>query len=193
MNLCFILVLITLLALRQSAVVFAPDAFSNESASDHGLFKAYWNVNPVTRELRAILGYLSDWRQRSRILNEWFLEYKNASWERFRAAQSAEFDLVEARRHIANAEVFGVVTGEKRRAKIELVNANSDLQKALAGIARGLKPVANAIFAEIAQTKLDLEMDRLDSEINNDEQIKNDLDSLIQLLRSKSFQPVSES
>ena len=193
MNLCLMLILITLLALRQSADVFGPDEFSYESAIDNSLFKQYRNVGPLGSQLRAAIGYPSEWTQRSRIINEWFLEYKNASWESYRATDGAESDLVEARLHIANAEVFGVVTGEKQRAQKELIRADSYLQHSLAAVGSDLRPFVNAVCAKIAETKLDLEMDRLETEINHDEQIKTDLDSLIQLLHGKSLQPVSKS
>ena len=191
MNLCFILVLITIVALRHSAVVFVPDKFSYESANNRGLFQKHRIVSSLGNQIQAALGNLSDMGQRSRIIKEWFLEYKNASWEILRAARGAESDLVQARFHIANAEALGAATGHKQRAKKELIRADGYLQHAVTDVASNLKPVVNAIRKEITDAKFGLEMDRPDTDIN-DEQIKNDLDSVIQLLRGKSLQPVSK-
>lgn len=191
MNLCFILVLITVLALRHSAVVFGPNEFSYESANDHGLFEKHRKVSSLGNQIQSAIGNLSDLGQRSRIIKEWFLEYKNASWEILRAARGAESDLVQARFHVANAEAFGAATGHKETAKRELIRADGYLLDALANVASNLKPVVNALRREITDAKFDLEMDRSDTDIN-DEQIKTDLDSVIQLLRGKSLQPVSK-
>jgi len=158
---------------------------------DNGLLEQSGNAGPIGSRVRAAIAYLSEWRERSRIITEWFLEYRNASWQGFHADRRAESDLVKARLHIANAEVFGVVSGEKQRAQKELILADSSLQHALAAVGNDLTPPIIALCSRISEAKLDLEMDRPETEIDHEDQVKTDLDSLIQSLRTKSLQPVS--
>jgi hypothetical protein len=181
MNLCFLLVLITVLALQHSAAVFAPTETLYEATDDDRGSQKVQSNPTLTRRLSIAVGYLSDLAQRSRIIKEWNLEYNTASWERLRAAPGAESDLVDARFHVANAEVFGVATGNKQRAQTELDRADRCLRNALGAVASDMQPTVRAIQTELMDAKAELEMDYSDSDII-DEQIKIDLDWLLHAL-----------
>lgn len=181
MNLCFLLVLITILALQHSAAVFAPSETLNEATDGDRVSQTVQSNPTLTRRLSNAVGYLSDLAQRSRVIKEWTLEYNTASWESLRAAPGAESDLVDARFHVANAEVFGVATGDKQRAQTELDRADRCLQNALGAVASDMQPTVRTIQSELMDAKMELEMGDPDSDII-DEQIKIDLDWLVHAL-----------
>ena len=60
-----------------------------------------------------------------KVFNEWLMEYNTSQWELFRALSPAETDLIEARFHVANAEVFTDGISENDRAIKELDRAAS--------------------------------------------------------------------
>jgi hypothetical protein len=191
LNFFFVLVLITFLALRHSASVFAPAKTRFEPVSNdpyHGRFHA--ESDPAWSRIRlgsgrgTALGHLSDLWQRSMIMKEWLLEYQTSYWGNIYAARGAESDLAEARFHVANAEVFGAAMGEKQRAKIELDRADRYLQKAVPLVADNTVPALEAIRNELTAAKTDLET--VDPRIQtNDERIKADLDRAIASLHGK--------
>ncbi len=120
------------------------------------------------------------------IMKEWLLEYETTYWEGIYAARGAENDLVEARFHVANAEVFGAATGEKQRAKVELDRADRYLQKALPVVGDNALLALEAIRNELTAAKMDLET--LDPTTQtSDERIKADLDRVINSLHSKQL------
>jgi len=118
------------------------------------------------------------------IIKEWLLENEAASWGRIRATRGAETDLVEARFHVANAEVFGAATGEKQRAKVELDRADRYVQKALPIVGDGALLALEAIRKELTAAKMDLEMAGPQTE-TSDEHIKTDFDRVINSLHGK--------
>src|SRR5262245_33790059 len=61
--------------------------------------------------------------QRSIIMQQWMLENKTSAWQRMHPTSGAEADLVEARFHVANAEVFAAALGEKTKTQLELDRA----------------------------------------------------------------------
>jgi len=191
LNFFFVLVLITFLALRHSASVFAPAETAYET-SHYDPFKTQASVlsgqsgigDPLSFRYRIAIGYLSDLWQRSMIIKEWWLENDTASWERIRAARGAATDLVEARFHVANAEVFGAATGEKQRAKVELDRADRYLQKALTDVGDNTQLALEAIRKELTATKMDLETVNPEPQ-TRDERIKAELDRVINELHGK--------
>ena len=183
MNLCFLLVLITILALQRSAAFFAPSETLYETTGDERVSQKVQSNPTLTRKLSNAVGYLSDLAQRSRIIKEWTLDYNTASWDALRAAPGAESDLVDARFHVANAEVFGVATGDKQRARTELDRADRCLRNALEIIASDMQPTLRAIQIELTDAKMEIEMGDPDSDVI-DEQIKIDLDWLLHALHN---------
>lgn len=191
MNLCFVIVLITILALQHSASVFAP-AESRYDPVSYVPYQGYLRAESGRlrsgdrsgNRLTTALDYLSDLWRRSMIIKQWMLEYETTYLERLRTARGTESDLVEARFHVANAEVFGAAMGEQQRAKIEIGRADLDVQKALPLVAVNMMPALEAIRKELADTKMELEMAAPNTE-TSDEQIKADLDRAIASLHGK--------
>ena len=117
------------------------------------------------------------------IIKKWFLEYETTYGESMRAPRGAETDLVEARFHVANAEVFGAGTGEKQRAKVELDRADRYLEKALPLVADNTLLALEAIRKELTAAKMDLEMADTKAQ-TGDERIQADLDRVINSLHA---------
>jgi hypothetical protein len=191
LNFLFVLVLITFLALQHSAAVFAPTETRYEPVSNdsyHGRFHVesdqLWSRIRLGRGLGTALGQLNDLWQRSMIMKEWLLEYQTSYWGNIYAARGAENDLVEARFHVANAEVFGAAMGEQQRAKVELDRADRYLQKALPLIAVNTLPAVEAIRKELSAAKMDLGMAHPNIQ-TSDERIKMDVDRVINSLHAK--------
>src|SRR4026208_529178 len=128
LNLCLLLVVITILPLHHSASFYAPFEGRFNPARDRGY--SYAVTDPVGSSgrsgssLMTALGSLSELGQRAMIMKQWMLEYEATYWEKLRAARGAESDLVEARFHVSNAEAFAAAIGEKQRAKGELGRAD---------------------------------------------------------------------
>ena len=118
------------------------------------------------------------------IMKQWMLEYEATYWEKLRAAHGAEADLVEARFHVSNAEVFAAATGEKQRAKVELGRADRYLKRALPLVADDTLLALETIRKELSAAKLDLERAGTNT-YTSDERIKTDLDHMISLLHRK--------
>jgi hypothetical protein len=188
LNLCLLLVVITILALHHSASFFAPFEGRFNPARDQGY--SYAVTDPVASSgcsgssLRTALGSLSELWRRSMIMKQWMLEYEASYWEKLRAARGAESDLVEARFHVSNAEVFGAAIGDKQRAKVELGRADRYLKKALPLVADDTLLTLETIRKELSSTKLDLERAGPNT-YTSDERIKTDLDDMISLLHRK--------
>ena len=184
MNLCFVLVVVTTLALRHSNSVFSLAETAHRSTTSDAISEKGAVHNPLGEGLKTSLTHLRDLWHRAMILKLWFLESQTTSWERMRTAPGAESDFVEARFHVANAEVFGAAIGERQRAKIELDSADRYLQDAQTTVAGDLLPVVKAIRREITDAKIALDIGYPDA-VFSGEQIKTDLDGLIQTLNGK--------
>jgi hypothetical protein len=189
-NLCIVLFLAALLAARHTTSVREVNengymlAHSGEQ-SNHAdsVFERSWTD---TFPGISIIDYLNGFWQRAMIMRQWILEYETANWGKVHAKSGAEDDLVEARFHVANAEVFGVALVKKQRAKAELDRADRYLQKALPLVAQDMMPVVKAIEKELTDAKADLETADPDAEAT-DEQIKTDLDWAIASLHSEGL------
>ena len=122
LNLCFVLLLITLLSIQHSATVFGPGrdqweryvfTVDGESARSSRMPAAFSRA----------AAFLNDTWRRGKFFNEWLMEYNASQWEFFRSSSPAETDLLEVKFHIANAEVFTEAMRETDRAIKELVRA----------------------------------------------------------------------
>jgi hypothetical protein len=187
-NLCFALFLTAIFAARHAASVIEPRGngyvlANTEAQSNHtnSVFESSWSD---ALPGRSIFEDLNGFWQRAMIMRQWILEYETANWGKVHAKSGAEDDLVEARFHVANAEVFGVALVKKQRAKAELDRADRYLQKALPLVAQDMRPVLEAIEKELADAKADLETADPDAEAS-DEQIKTDLDWAIASLHGE--------
>jgi hypothetical protein len=76
------------------------------------------------------VAYLSDLWRRGMVLKEWTIEANAFQWELFRASSPAETDLLDARFHVANAEVFTEAMPGNVRAIRELDRAEASLKAA---------------------------------------------------------------
>ena len=182
MHLFFILILITFVAIRHSASVFVPgekvDAWSEDNPG-----WAQGDAAVADKSQMAIDDLRNLW-QRTMILKEWMVEYQAASWESLFAPRGAASDLLDARFHVANAEVFGAATSEIQKAESELERADRDLQTALPLVTASMLPALNAIRKELSDAKLQLE-NLEPGTATADEQIKADLDQAIASLHGE--------
>ena len=187
-NLCMVLFLAALLAARHTTSVHEVNengyglAHSGEQ-SNHAdsVFERSWTD---TLHGMSMIDDLNGFWQRAMIMRQWIIEYETANWGKVHANSGAEDDLVEARFHVANAEVFGVALVQKQRAKAELDSADRYLQKALPLVAQDMMPVLKAIEKEVSDAKTDLQTADDDAE-TSDEQIKTDLDWAIASLHGE--------
>jgi hypothetical protein len=133
LNLCFALLLTTFLTMHNSVWVTGPDSpyvlarYDTKQSRSHPEFAPAWNDSPPGDALRISIGHLSDLWLRAIIIREWTLECETTYWETIRAASGAEAELVEARFHLANAEVFAAAMGDQQKARIELERAENYL------------------------------------------------------------------
>jgi len=201
MNLCFVLILIAILALQHSASVFVPAetthvAPNNDSRKSH--------ADAVSRQtltggdgLRNAFRYVSDLWQRSIILRQWTLENETGYWGTLRAASGVETELVEARFHVANAEVFDAALGERPRAKAEIGQAESYLMATRPLLTDRILPRVESIRQELEAASMN-SVAIIYENSERFERIKTDLDRLIETVRAAkvrleiSTQPIHE-
>ena len=186
-NLCFVLILITILGLRYSTSVFAPPEVTDVT-SDSGSLKSFAYAisgRPLVEGdgLRPALAYLKDLWERSILLRQWMLEYETSYWETLRATSGAEAGLVEARFHVANAEVFDAALGERPRAKAEIGQAESYLLATLPLLTDRTLSRVESIRRELEAASVNAVS--VGSESSEPyERIKTDLDRLIETVRA---------
>jgi hypothetical protein len=189
LNLCFVAFLITHVAIQHSVSVFRPTESNYVLFTDDPVpsrtrvgFESASKTSPFRDGLGGAIDYLRDLWRRSIILREWTLERQTSYWGAIRAASGAETDLVEARFHVANAEVFDAAMGQKQRAKVELERAENYLFETQPLIVDKLRPALEKIRQELGAAKVDSEsMFFEDSE--RYERIKSDLDHMIERVR----------
>ena len=189
LNLCFVAFLITHVAIQHSVSVFRPTESNYVLFNDDPVpsrsrvgFESASKTSLFRHGLGGTIDYLRDLWRRSIILREWTLEYQTSYWGAIRAASGAETDLVEARFHVANAEVFDAAMGQKQRAKVELERAENYLFETRPLIVNKLRPALEKIRQELGAARVDSEpMVSEDSE--RYERIKSDLDHMIERVR----------
>ena len=190
LNLSFVILVIALLALQHSSSVFGPAAHSSavtdsdssqtfELASDA---KSSSNLRPPADFSRAV-DYLYDIWRRGVVLKEWTIEYNAFQWEIFRASSPAEADLLDARFHVANAEVFTEAMTRNTRAIKELDRAETSLKAAETlvepSLARQVKTIDDEITAAETREQTEDAFSMMPFE-----RIKAHLDHLIAIVRS---------
>jgi hypothetical protein len=190
LNLCFALLLTTLLTMQHSVWVAEPDSgyvlvnYDRKQSRSHSVFEPGWNDSPPNDPLRISTGFLGDLWRRSIMMREWMLECETTYWETLRAASGAEADLIEARFHLANAEVFAAAMGDPQKATIELGRAQSYLLLAQPSVKKDALPILATIKEEIGAITRDLETINLEN-FDRFERLKIDLDHLIETVRSQ--------
>jgi len=190
LNLCFVILVIAFLALQHSFSVFRPTAHSStvtdsdpsqtlELASDAeslGILRARADFGQT-------VAYLCDIWRRSMVLKEWTIEYNAFQWEIFRASSPAETDLLDARFHVANAEVLTEARSKNARAIRELDRAETSLKAAETlvepSLARQVKTIDDEITAAESREQTEDAFSMIPFET-----IKAHLDHLIAIVRS---------
>ena len=130
-----------------------------------------------------LIGQLDKLWQQSMIMQQWMLEYKTSSWDRMRSPSGAEADLIEARFHLANAEVFAAALGEQTKTKMELDRAENYLLAARPLVNDPILSSVDSIRQELEGAKRNLISIRSEDR-EHYERIKTDLDQLIKLVRA---------
>ncbi len=189
LNLCFVILILTLLSLQHSATVFGPTAHGWVVTGDdpsEGYVFTLFGESPrslrVPAEFSDAAGLLhSAWR-RAMVFNEWLMEYNASQWEIFRASSPAETDLLEARFHITNAEVFTEAMNETDRAIKELDRAATSLKDVQTLVKPTLVLRLTTLSAEITAAEMDERKGDAFSAAPF-ETIKTDLDHLIAVVR----------
>ena len=189
LNLCFVVLAITLFAIQRSVTVFGPTAHSRAvTSSDQSQRYAFTLDGESPMSLRApadfsrAAAFLHDIWHRGKVFNEWLMEYNTSQWELFRASSPAETDLIEARFHVANAEVFTEGMSENDRAIKELDRAATSLQAVQTLVKDNLAPEVTTIKAEITAAELNKQTEPASSTVPF-ETIKANLDHLIEIVR----------
>jgi hypothetical protein len=187
LNLCFVILVITLLAIQHSVTVFGPGAHGGAvSRSDRS--DALILHDKLSRRLRVpanfgrAAGLFNDFWRRGLVFKEWWMEYNASQWELFNASSPAETDLLEARFHVANAEVFTDAMSEKDRAINELARAEKSLEAARTIVKPALTPQLAMVREEIAAAEIKEQTEGAFGDAPF-ETIKANLDHLIEILR----------
>jgi hypothetical protein len=152
-NLSFVVLLITLLALQHSIAVFGPralgDSDSSQGSEDYPSAASF-----APRELARAAAFIQDTWRRAMIFREWSMEYAAAQWEISNASSPAESDLLEARFHVANAEVLSEAMSANDRALVELDRAETSLADVQTSVASTLGPRLKIIEDEITAAEI---------------------------------------
>ena len=155
LNLCFVILVITVLNLRHSVSVFGPTAhgWTEEGGTTEGYASMSGGELPLGLRSAASLSqaaaFLHDTWRRGMVIKEWLMEYNTSRWEIFSSSSPVETDLLEARFHVANAEVFTQAMSENDRAVKELVRAETSLQAVQTLVKPNLAPQLTTIRDEI--------------------------------------------
>src|SRR5262245_15103890 len=196
LNLCFVILVITLLALQHSSSVFGPTAHSDTSQTfEHASDAESPGTLHAAADLNRAVAYLYDMWRRGMVLKEWTIENNAFRWEILRASSPAESDLLDARFHVANAEVFTEAMSKKTRAIRELDRAEASLRAARALVEPSLGREVKTIDDEIAAAETREQTEDTFSTMPF-ETIKAHLDHVIAMVRSakmsgQSSRPIS--
>jgi len=189
LNLGFVILVITIVTLQHSVIVFGPTAHSRAvTSSDQSqryaftLDAASSRSSPAPADFSRTAAFLNEIWHRGRVFNAWLMEYNTFQWELFRASSPAETDLIEARFHVANAEVLTEGMSENDRATKELDRAAASVQAVQTLVRDNLTLKLTTIRAEITAAELNEQTEDTFSTVQF-ETIKADLDHLIEIVR----------
>ena len=184
----FLTLLITFLAIRQSVGVFGPGAPMDVASAGEEIHKLplsypFFAPASMTTALGRVAELVDEAWRRAILFEEWQMDYTASEWDLFRASTRAETDLIDARFHVANAEVFGDAMHQNDRAIKELGRADLLLQDAQATgqavMTAGLHSVRAEIEAAEAKERTVDETSAVPFET-----IKHDIDRLIDSLHA---------
>ena len=181
-NLCFVLILVTLLAIQHSVSVFAPAAHGSAiEAQGVGFILDGKSPGSLQAKFSRAAVVLNDAWHRGLIFDEWLMEYNASQWKILSASSPAETDLIEAKFHVINAEVFTEAMRENKRAIKELARAETSLQAAQTIVKANLAAQLTTVRKEIRDAEVDEQSEKAFSTVPF-ETIEANLDRLIQIL-----------
>jgi hypothetical protein len=186
----FLTVLITFLAIRQSVIVFGPGAAAHVAPGREQIHERPWNGPyflraSVAMELGRAAELVDDAWRRAILFEEWRMEYTAAQWDLFRASTRTESDLIDARFHVANAEVFTDAMHQNERAIKELVRADLLLQDAESAAQDFMMDRLHSVRAEIKAVEAKEQTEDGPSTVRF-ETLKQDIDRLIDGLHASA-------
>jgi len=180
-NLCLVLFLIAVYFLQRANSVSDSSALGPAALvriADESL-----SASGIEPTIASASEYLDNAFQRGRIFTDWLMEYNTTSWQRSQSSSQGETDLVEARFHVANAEVYREAMRRSQQAKVELSQAENFL--------RAAEPLLNPHIAiELTGVRQRLEnaearnQEDQSSQMTRFESIKEELDQLIDELHA---------
>jgi hypothetical protein len=179
LNLCFVILLITLVALQHSISVFGPNAHGAGHSRDYDSTDYPSTDIFAPRQLKRAAAFLHDSWHRAMIFRQWLMEYNASQWEIFNASKPIETDLLDARFHVANAEVFGEAIRDDDRAVKELARAEVALDAIRIPATSTLGAQLKAVKAEILTAEIEKEAGSVFATATL-EAIKTELDHLIE-------------
>jgi hypothetical protein len=203
LNLTFIVLLLTMLTARELVLVTQPPQDElmelSEGASQVRATFIRFNVGYISQlypPFTRIGRKLAQLRQRTQILAEWPIESNTTQWEKYYASTMVEKELIEARFHVENAEVYEWSIENRQKTVAELNKAERFLDDARGSLNK--KPVL-ATIERVTKELETMEADTIGkraSQPANYESIKTDLDHVIdwvRMLGDKKIVPVSSS
>ena len=101
LNLTFVLLLMILAMQKLASVTQQSDEVRAFSVRLNGGY-----INQLSASLVPITDALTQLWRRTQILAEWPIENNTTQWEKFYASTVVEKELIEARFHVENAEVY---------------------------------------------------------------------------------------
>jgi hypothetical protein len=114
-----------------------------------------WAITRISDAEDAAASHLMDMSNRAQVMTEWWLELNTTRWLRDQPMNVSAMDLVEARYHVANAEVFDVAMENIQRAAAELDRADSYLSEAQTQVDDRIRPAIATIRAELMGLRSD--------------------------------------
>ena len=187
LHLTFVILLLSMLTMRELAVVTEPseDDFISEAHRSLMLVNVDY-LGKLSAPLAPIGQALVQLWQQTQILAEWPIENNTAQWEKFYASTAAEKELIEARFHVENAEVYEWSIKSPQKTVRELNRAEGFLDDARPSIDK------TPVLASIEQVTREIELMKADtnekriSQPANYEAVKTDLDHMIHSIRGRS-------
>ena len=178
LNFSFVIAVLILVAIQHPSHLAAPAAYDETVNGDR--VRGYFSDNALRApaNFSRAAAFVNDIWHRGMIIKQWLMEYKTSEWEIFNAASPAENDLLEARFHVANAEVFTQAMRDSNRAIEELTRAEASLQAVETIIKAPLLPELSTIRQEIAAVEI---KEQIPADLSSVpfEAIKSNLDHLI--------------
>jgi hypothetical protein len=94
--------------------------------------------------------------ERGESLAERALDYQTATWDKFQSSRPDANDLIEAKLHVAYAEIYEFTRGETQKSAKELEKAESYLRKAELRMTKNEKTAMDSVEKDLKEVKTDL-------------------------------------